>query len=739
VSWALWLALSLLAPTELRAEEQARPLEGLVTDRSGLPLAEAWITVAGHPVHGRSDAEGHFRLKIPPTSSGELVLHVSLAGYAEARQVVVLPTTGPVRVELDPGLAEHGGAMGEIVVEDSEQAAAVVAHALDREQVELTPGTHSDAVRLVQSLPGVAVTREYAPGAGALAVRGSGPDEHGFYLDGLELPFLFHFKEFASVVNTGLLDELTLYSSTFGADFGDATGAIVDARTQALTPTRPELGVDVNAIMGGGRVRAPLGQDLYLSASGRRSYMDWMVGGGSGQYTVWPIFWDAFVRLDHVPDPDHRTALEILVASDHWERLAREPEELDPVEIQDEPVLSYRHRYAAISLVRRDSSEDWHLDGTVGVVLDDWPGTLQDSWQLRREGNIQWREDGLWLLSSDLQLAAGLRARAERVLRQAQVDRSWPEVVDEAPMLARGLPVDESMLRLRAGAYTELRAHLGSWRLLPGLRLDHDSLTGAWSPDPRLGLKWRPLPALTLRGGLGRYSQFPSSDALSPTTGDPDLPAIRSEQLALGADGVLHERLVLSGDVYAKQLREMVLETAGEPPRGGVEGRAAGLELGSRYRLRKVFFFWFSTSLSHSQRLLEGDWIRYDWYQPLTLSLVGSWTFRPGWNAGLRYRYGSGFPYTPVTDGVYQADSDSYLPQLGDRNSASMTAYQKIDLHLERRWEHRHWRGAVYAEVWIIPAPANQMYPVYSYDYDQVAFVVGPQLIPILGLRAEAF
>ncbi len=741
---ALLLAMQLLPA--IAAEPVAPPgaaqraeiaVEGVVLDSLGLPLPGAWITVEGLPRHTRSQEDGRFELLAP--ARAQLVLEVSLAGFEERRVPLALPPEGPLVIALERGVTGEGGATGEIVVEAAQEEPAPISHALDREQVELTPGTHSDAVRLVQALPGVSVTREYAPGAGALAIRGAGPDEHRLYLDGVELPYLFHFKQFTSVVNTGLLEELTLYPSAVGAPYGDATGAVVDARTQSLTPERPLAGIDLNAIMAGGLVRAPLGRDLYLSASGRRSYMDWIVGGGSGQYTVWPVFWDAYARIDHVPDPDHRTALSFLVASDRWERLVREPEELDPVEALGEPVLSYSHRYLASSLVRRDASERFLSDGTLALVLDRWPAELQSWWQDRREANLQLREDLVWLARDDLHLAVGVRARAERVLRRAVVDQPWPEVVEEAPMLARGESVDEHIDRLRAGGYAELRANLGAWRLLPGIRLDHDTLTGAWSPDPRLGLKWRPSPSLTFRAGLGRYSQFPSSDALSPSAGDPSLPAIRSEQLALGLDGLIHERLTISADAYAKQLREMVLETPGEPPLGGVDGRAVGGELGARYRLRKVFFFWATVSANHSQRLLEGAWIPYDWYQPLTLGLVASWTFRPDWNAGLRYRYGSGFPYTPVVDGLYQAGTDRYEPVLGERNSAWMPVYQKVDLHLEHRWEGEHWRGAVYAEAWVIPGRASEMYPVYSFDYDEETFVYGPHFVPILGVRGEFY
>ena len=114
-----------------------------------------------------------------------------------------------------------------VVVEARRDAPVVSEETLDRERVLLTPGTFEDAVRLVQSLPGVALTPEYGPQAGDLAIRGAAPWETRYLLDGVEIPYLYHFNGYSSVFPARLLEELTLLPSTFGAEHGDATGAIV--------------------------------------------------------------------------------------------------------------------------------------------------------------------------------------------------------------------------------------------------------------------------------------------------------------------------------------------------------------------------------------------------------------------------------------------------------------------------------------------------------------------------------
>ncbi|HET7505702.1 MAG TPA: Plug domain-containing protein [Kofleriaceae bacterium] len=69
------------------------------------------------------------------------------------------------------------------------------------------PGAGNDALRALQSLPGVARTPF---GLGGLALRGTAPHDTKVYLDGIEVPLLYHFGGIASFVPTGAVDEVTL-------------------------------------------------------------------------------------------------------------------------------------------------------------------------------------------------------------------------------------------------------------------------------------------------------------------------------------------------------------------------------------------------------------------------------------------------------------------------------------------------------------------------------------------------
>jgi len=116
---------------------------------------------------------------------------------------------------------------------------------------------------------------------------------------------------------------------------------------------------------------------------------------------------------------------------------------------------------------------------------------------------------------------------------------------------------------------------------------------------------------------------------------------------------------------------------------------------------------------------------------------MGSWSLDNGWTFGARYRVGSGLPYTPVTDGLYLGDSDTYAPVLGPENSARLPPFQKLDVRVAKEIQLRRTTLSGYLELWVVPPVNAALYPIYSYDYRQMTYVQGPSFVPLVGVEAE--
>lgn len=713
----------------LVAAAWAAPVEGVVREHgTGDPLGD--VVVATGAAQVVTGPDGRFVLDLP---AGEVTLRVESLDHAPLDVVVTVPADVPVetvRVWLVPLEAPL-----EIVVESFRPTAQISRHRVDAEMAPETPGALDDAVRLVQALPAVTVQREYSPSAGDLSVRGSAPGDNRYLLDGVEIPYLYHYNQYASVLPTSQLAGLTLYPSTFGAAFGDAVGAVVDAETRAEAPTTVRGSVMANLLMAGADVRAPLGDGWWVSAAGRRSYLD-LGGGASDQYTLWPIFHDYSLRAQK-GDAEAHTAAFVWGAGDRYDRAAGELDLLDPVEAAATPSFAYRRGFDVAGIESR-----WGGDfrgRLVGAVVDDrLRGSLTSGGSERlRSTYLSSRLDVESAVAEPVGWAFGAELKAERTT--LVVEDAGPEAVLvalEAPALARGVDVAARVHRARAAVYGEGRLGGGALRAFPGVRVEGDTLTDTLVADPRLALRWKVLDQTELELGGGRYHQSPETEQLVPATGDPDLPPTRAWEIGFGVEQTIEDRLEITVEGYRKWLGDVVVAAPDGPPASVPRGDAVGAELITRYRLREHIWCWAWVGVMRATVDMDGARASSPGDQPVAGGFVASWDPTRAWNLGLRYRYGAGLPYTPITGAVHDATEDRWLPVLGPTNGARMLPYHKVDLHLARTFELRSWSLVLALELGWVPRSAAQLYPTWSYDWSEQGWVTGPTLLPLLSARA---
>lgn len=709
IAWLLALALA----TEL-----------VVADKElGDPVGGAVVRWSTH--EALTDARGRVEIDLDGATSVE----VSAEGFADA-VVAIEGEPAKLRVWLNPGQ----GAL-EVVVEGLRPTSHATRHAVDAEMALETAGNHEDAVRLVQSLPGVAVQREYAPGAGDLVVRGAAPAESRYYLDGIEIPYLYHFNQYASVFPASQVDSLELFPSAFGAAYGDAVGGIVEARSP-LTPPRTVHGsISTSFVMGGGDIKAPIQKGplkgWWLSAAGRRSYLDF-AGENSTQYPRWPRFWDYGLRAEQ-GDEDKGTGLFLWGAGDGWTRVAGELDVLDPVEADGSALLDYDKGFTVGGARHHWSNGDRSGRTVLAVVDFDEHGELTgngsqtlDNTRLVSRTDASWHGEG-WAVD------AGWQIFGERASLVVDPHPDGLLVAEELPWLGRGDPVDDAILRGRAAGYATGHVVTGPVRWMPGVRVDSDSLGPTVLPEPRLAARISAGDQTVFKVGGGRYHQRPESAELMSA---PNLPTTGSWQAAAGIEQTIANRLELGLELWSKFLNDPLIRPVDAAPRAADSGRGMGAELITRYRLREKFFLWGWFAVSRST-ITDGDRRQFaDGDQPVQGGAVASWDI-DRWNLGLRYRYGAGLPWTPITGSVYDAGRDAWLPIAGQDNSERFPAYQKLDLRTAYTAQFKGWDLMLSLEVWFVPRSSAQLYPVWSYDYREQGFVRGPTVFPLLSGRAR--
>lgn len=673
--------------------------------------------------HVPTDERGRATLALPDV--GPWTVTVEADGYRG--QTLELAVAEDVRVWLEPG----DGPL-EIVVEGLKPTADPTRWVVDGEQAEETPGTLDDAVRLAQSLPGVTVQREYSPTSGDLSVRGSAPGDSRYLLDGIEIPYLYHYNQYASVFPASQVDELALYPSTFSARYGDAVGAVVDARSRVEPPEALHGAASLNFVMAAADARAPLGRGWWVSGSARRSYQD-LAGERSAQYTVWPTFGDWVVRAEH-GDEDDGAGVFAFGASDRYTRAAGDLDLLDPVEAASTPYLDFGQGFQVLGTHGR--WRDVRRDGRVaaGLVhhrrradLVGLGGETYDALTATSRLDASFRPEGP--LGADLGSSLDL-SRAALV-----VDPAGPagvRVAEEAPALARGADVDGELLRAEGGVYGTLHLRGGPVRFMPGLRAGADSAHGP-RLEPRAAVRASLGEQTMLKLAGGRYAQGVPAELLVAT---PGLPPTTSWQVSAGWEQTVAGRLELGLELYRKWLTDPLELPIDAPASAVPSGDAVGAELVTRYRIREVVFLWGWLSVQRTTlEERDGTVVFADGDQRVSGGLVLSWDLGPV-ELGARYRYATGLPFTPLEGSIYDGGNDAWVAIVGPTNGARLPDYHKVDLRAAYTWTLRGWTLSVVAEAWYVPRSSAQLYPTWSYDYSEQGFVVGPTFLPLLGVRA---
>ncbi|HEY6877327.1 MAG TPA: TonB family protein, partial [Polyangiales bacterium] len=177
-------------------------------------------------------------------------------------------------------------------------------YTLAPEQIRKLPGTNGDPLRAVESLPGVARPPSFTP---FLIVRGSGPDDTGIFVDGIQIPLSYHFGGFSSVVPGDALQKFELRPGNFGAEYGRAMGGALELGLRA--PRRDRIGglVQLDPIDGRFVVEGPLGKRTRFMIAGRRSWVDAWLGKVDDSIKQAPVYYDGQVVLEH--DLSSRTTL----------------------------------------------------------------------------------------------------------------------------------------------------------------------------------------------------------------------------------------------------------------------------------------------------------------------------------------------------------------------------------------------------------------------------------------------
>lgn len=772
---ALFLAALALPGTPGSLQAQEGVVRGEVVDATTrAPVPGAVVTLRpltgdAPPRETTTDSGGAFLFG--GLASGSYTLTTTSLGYAAATEpeVVVRSSRATfVQVELRPeaivleGLTVSGGAFR------VRPEAPVSATLLSAAEVRRTPGGLMDVSRTLLSLPGVVGGVD---NRNDLLVRGGGPGENAYYLDGIRIPQINHFATQGAtggalgLVNVDFIRETEFYRGGFPARFGNALSSVLVIENRPGSSEGIRGDATLGASEAGVTLDGPLGGDGNWLFSVRRSYLQFLFQALG--LPIRPDYWDAQTRVEWRPTPRDRLTLVGIGAIDDFDIVPPEDGDLENEEVAQRVIdndqrtgtvgATWQHLVGngVLRLTASHSATEYRfrdLDATDQVVLENT--STETETPLRLEGDFRVGTNGE--LSFGVRLA---RAALEAdVFQRATPGSPLDADVDYATTLTSWNP--GAFLQGGVGLFRD-RA-----RLTLGVRWDRvgaldegDALSPRAAATVRLAEGW----SLSLAAGV--FHQSPSLLSLSVEEGgervNRGLEPLRNRQLVAGlavqpdpATRLSVEGFWKAYDHYPVSRDDPRISLANlggdygfvgaEPLLPMGEGRAYGVEFLGQRKLTGRLYALGAYTLSWSE-FAGGDGVLRPsaWDVRHALDLTGGYRVGERWEVGAKLRVLSGRPFTPfdaTRSAAEYALTGRGVPDWDRIGEERTPAYARLDLRGERRFDFGGWNAVVYLDVQNIlnrPNPIGWLYTQDPEFPDNRRPIDGTALLPFFGFSVE--
>ncbi len=267
------------ATSAAHAQEGDVVVHGVVKDATtGKPVPGASVYREETDDVAVTDDNGVFTF--PPAPPGHW--HLAVVDPSYQRADAKTDGTADVAITLEP-VSLRGE---EIVVEGEQEHTAAGEVSMRREEIMKVPGSNGDPLKAIKNLPGVANTAGFGPQQG-LVIRGSNPADSRVYVDGFEVPLLYHLGGITSVIPGEMIGDLVYAPGGFGVEWGKASGGTVQV-TSREGDHQLEGFTDVSFINTQAMLQGPIGKDGSFAVSDSLWMWRWRV-----EPTSKPIRWSS--------------------------------------------------------------------------------------------------------------------------------------------------------------------------------------------------------------------------------------------------------------------------------------------------------------------------------------------------------------------------------------------------------------------------------------------------------------
>ena len=676
---------------------------------SGEPIAYANIFLDGSTIGTNSDSDGFFSLN--GLSVGPKTLIITYLGFDTLVTNIELRKSQILFQNFS--LVESSINLGVVNISATKELARTEVQisklTISAEEILQLPsiGGEADIAQYLQLIPGIISTGDQG---GQIYIRGGSPIQNKILLDGLTIYNPFHSIGFFSVFETDLIKKVDVFTGGFSAEHGGRISAIVDIQTKDGNRKDFEGHLALNPFLAKVIVEGPIikykegkGSSSFVFSS-KNSIIDksadilYPYAGFNDTIGLPFRFNDHYGKLSFTNVNGSKFNVFGFNFNDSYNNKA----------IAD---LNWINTGGGADFKLIPTNSNFILNGMFGytdynISLNETDGSPRESSISGFTGLIDFSFFG-----TDSELNYGIEFNSFRTNFKFKNPFS--------------IILGQSQNTTEIGGFVKYRYVKGPLIIEPSFRLQYYASLSEFSPEPRLGVKFKLSDIIRLKFAAGLYSQnllaaSNERDVVNLFTGflsgpEEQIFKLNTTEIAnkniqtaghliAGIEYEYSNRLNFNAEVYFKNFSQLIVVNRNkllpsDPNFSTESGQAYGFDISADYKF-KDFSIKANYALGYVFRN-DGEQV----YPPVfdrrhNVNILSNYNFGEykSWSASIRWNLGSGFPLTrsqgfynfsPFSEGIgtdYIQDNPDVISIIYEenRNAGRLPYYHRLDASLSK-------------------------------------------------------
>ena len=731
-------------------------LTGTVKDsESGLPLEGATVTVDKSNFFAVTDQNGFFEIVDLPTTTYNITARF-IGFKIQTKFNIIVKSAG--NRSLDFVLSPMPDTLDEVILNESPFKTSIETplstQTFSAVEIETYPGGNNDITRVIQSLPGI------SPSIGGfrndIIIRGGGPNETVYYLDGIEIPNINHFSTQGSsggpvgLVNISFIKDVTLSTSSFGAEYDNALSGVLAFNQKDANKEKLVGNFRLGSSEAGLTIEGPINNKSSFILSLRRSYLQFIFKAFG--FSFLPDYWDYQFKLNH--EIDSNNSIKLIGIGSIDKLTVNEPDKFNfenqsvieqiPLTNQNTETfgLTWRRIYKSINGFFDLSISNNNLNNNFIRYKDNLTKSDPTYSNISRENETKLR-----FISNhnfnDLKFSFGFNLTSAKYTNNTKFNFYDIDYSTDLNLIKYGFFVKSSKLIFNQRLGVSF-----------GFRFDQDNFTSDNNIfsnfSPRLSLSyslsednnWK----LNLSTGL--YYKIPTYTALgfkdiNDNFLNTNMLYTKSNHYVFGIEYNASYSSRFTIESFYKKYNNYpvsVLDNISLANKGADfevlgnefllsngKGKSYGLEFLYQQKLQNNFYGIFSYTFFFSEfSNLDNIYLPSVWDNRHLISFTGGYKLKKNWEISSKLRYTGNTPYAPVDTASSSFSYPEIIFDYSQLGNYFLQSFTKLDFRVDKRWNFKSTSMNFYIDIENLLGNEIPIPPEYGLSRDEKQNIIMP-------------